>query len=251
MSAEQYFSGAYPAWEGFDTDPDGVSHLYPVIQDGSSVDIIQPGDAMYPTGLASSLVAAQPYWLSLDADLWVPSTQEIASESPILPPNTKLPYESFGYLDRPGAGQSINLTHRNNPRVPQVLPQSPYPTPRIVNTSPRPNYTSQAKPSTHRVSATSPRDLSPKSLKCEWRGCTYTGTFSRPAQLKRHVDTQHIYPGSFICHAPGCDKAFNRKDNLGVHVRQRHESDNSHPQYQTGASVIDLTGKNVIDLTGR
>jgi hypothetical protein len=154
MSAEHYSSGAYPAWEGFDTDQYGVSHSYPVIQDDSSVDIMQPESAIDLAGLASSLVPAQPYWLSLDADLWVPSTQEIALGSPMLHPNTELPYESLGYLDRPGAGQSINLTPRDNPCMPQVLPRNHHPTPRVVNTSPRPNHTSHGKPSTQRVSAT-------------------------------------------------------------------------------------------------
>ncbi|KAL2835577.1 hypothetical protein BJY01DRAFT_223439 [Aspergillus pseudoustus] len=64
------------------------------------------------------------------------------------------------------------------------------------------------------------------SLTCEWRGCTYTGTFSRPAQLRRHVDTQHIFPKSFACPAVNCDKTFNRKDNLRLHLRRAHLVDN-------------------------
>ncbi|CEL08218.1 hypothetical protein ASPCAL11369 [Aspergillus calidoustus] len=250
MSAEQYSSGAYHACEGLETDHDKVLDFYPVVHSNSSVDIMQPENAIDRTGLASSLVAAQPYWRSLNADLWVPSTQDIASGIPMLPPNTELPYEDFGYPDGRGAGQSINLTYKTNTLVSQILPGSQHPTPQVVNTSPRPNYTSHGKPSTQRVSTPSPRDFSPRSLKCEWRGCTYTGTFSRPAQLKRHADTQHIYPGSFVCPVSGCDKTFNRKDNLGVNLRQMHHSDEGHPQCQTGKCVIDLTGENVIDLTG-
>ncbi|KAL2867395.1 uncharacterized protein BJX67DRAFT_85162 [Aspergillus lucknowensis] len=75
----------------------------------------------------------------------------------------------------------------------------------------------------HRVSKPSQQSTRPASaIKCEWRGCKYTGTFSRPAQLKRHVDTQHISRSSFACSMPGCERVFHRKDNLAEHLRRVH-----------------------------
>ncbi|KAH8427491.1 uncharacterized protein LDX57_005204 [Aspergillus melleus] len=57
-------------------------------------------------------------------------------------------------------------------------------------------------------------------IECDWADCTYTGTFSCKAELKRHVETQHIYPGSHECPEPKCDRAFKRRDNLKEHVRR-------------------------------
>jgi uncharacterized Zn-finger protein len=62
----------------------------------------------------------------------------------------------------------------------------------------------------------------PLPLRCYWPACTYTGTFSKKGQLTRHVNTKHISPGSFECPQLGCGKAFDRKDNLGEHMRRIH-----------------------------
>ncbi|KAB8225868.1 hypothetical protein BDV33DRAFT_198280 [Aspergillus novoparasiticus] len=59
-------------------------------------------------------------------------------------------------------------------------------------------------------------------VKCEWKGCTYTGLFARKAELKRHVETQHISPNSYECPEPRCVRTFNRRDNLDEHLRRTH-----------------------------
>ncbi|KAJ5652767.1 hypothetical protein N7507_010193 [Penicillium longicatenatum] len=60
-------------------------------------------------------------------------------------------------------------------------------------------------------------------LKCDWKGCRYTGTFGRKAELKRHVDTQHISPRAYKC--PKCGRPHNRDDNMNGHLRRVHGSD--------------------------
>ncbi|KAJ5715418.1 uncharacterized protein N7483_012599 [Penicillium malachiteum] len=59
-------------------------------------------------------------------------------------------------------------------------------------------------------------------FRCEWKGCRYTGAFGRKFELKRHVETQHIFPNSFECPDPRCRKPYNRKDNLEEHLRRVH-----------------------------
>ncbi|BCR87532.1 uncharacterized protein ACHE_40096A [Aspergillus chevalieri] len=59
-------------------------------------------------------------------------------------------------------------------------------------------------------------------VKCEWKGCTYPDVFSRRIELKRHVETKHIFPRSYECPEPGCQKLFNRGDNLRQHLHRMH-----------------------------
>ncbi|KAL2862233.1 uncharacterized protein BJX67DRAFT_385857 [Aspergillus lucknowensis] len=59
------------------------------------------------------------------------------------------------------------------------------------------------------------------ALKCEWKGCTYAGGFTRTADLKRHIDTKHLDP-QFECPKPGCQMRYSRKDKVGEHVRRAH-----------------------------
>ncbi|KAL2785405.1 hypothetical protein BJX66DRAFT_314914 [Aspergillus keveii] len=99
------------------------------------------------------------------------------------------------------------------------------------NTFPGPNVT-HCSSSFQMVSKAS--IVRPLALKCEWRGCTYTGTFSHHAQLRRHVDTQHIKPRSFVCSVSRCAKTFNRRDNLAVHMQQMHEDDKKPLHFTTG-----------------
>ncbi|KAF9892673.1 hypothetical protein FE257_001075 [Aspergillus nanangensis] len=59
-----------------------------------------------------------------------------------------------------------------------------------------------------------------KPLRCGWIGCTHRGTFGRKPELMRHIELIHVSPGSEQCSI--CGKFFNRKDNLGEHVRRMH-----------------------------
>ncbi|KAJ5652768.1 hypothetical protein N7507_010194 [Penicillium longicatenatum] len=76
-------------------------------------------------------------------------------------------------------------------------------------------------------SASSPtyidRSFQQSGWKCEWRGCRYTGAFGRKFELKRHVETQHIFRNAFECPDPRCRKGYNRKDNLEEHLRRAHD----------------------------
>ncbi|KAJ5949932.1 hypothetical protein N7454_001516 [Penicillium verhagenii] len=62
------------------------------------------------------------------------------------------------------------------------------------------------------------------TYKCLWQGCRYTGTFRRSAELRRHVDTQHIAPKSYICPFSDCGRPYNRGDNLNEHLQRAHGS---------------------------
>ncbi|KAJ5798460.1 uncharacterized protein N7503_007756 [Penicillium pulvis] len=68
-----------------------------------------------------------------------------------------------------------------------------------------------------------PNNSPSEILKCHWKGCRYTGTFGRKAELKRHVETQHIFPKAYKC--PKCGRPCNRDDNLNGHLRRVHKSD--------------------------
>jgi hypothetical protein len=57
---------------------------------------------------------------------------------------------------------------------------------------------------------------------CKWEGCKHTRSFSREADLVRHIKTVHISPGSYICPEVGCRKACSRKDNLEAHRQRVH-----------------------------
>ncbi|KAJ5116747.1 hypothetical protein N7456_001095 [Penicillium angulare] len=63
------------------------------------------------------------------------------------------------------------------------------------------------------------------TFQCHWKGCRYNGTFGRSTELKRHVETQHISPNAFSCPYRGCNKSYNREDNLKSHVRRAHPSE--------------------------
>lgn len=63
----------------------------------------------------------------------------------------------------------------------------------------------------------------PSEIKCHWKDCRYTGTFGRKAELKRHIETQHISPKAYKC--PECGRPCNRDDNLNGHLRRVHKSE--------------------------
>ncbi|KAL3489600.1 hypothetical protein BJX62DRAFT_239000 [Aspergillus germanicus] len=161
-----------------------------------------------------------------------------------LPVTTGEPYTGYGHASENAVCQPSQVVQSNGTSR-HLLPES------IAN----PAHQVELSTSGLKVSPSgkasypdvSTADLSstvpPPALKCQWRGCTYAGTFSRHAQLKRHVDdTQHINPGSFSCQVPSCVKTFNKKDKLGVHLRQMHQRDSLHWQYPTREGDVVFTG---------
>ncbi|PWY69658.1 hypothetical protein BO94DRAFT_628485 [Aspergillus sclerotioniger CBS 115572] len=74
------------------------------------------------------------------------------------------------------------------------------------------------------------------NLICEWNGCTYAHPFNRAADLIRHVRNIHVSPDSFPCWVPGCDRSFNRSDNLMEHLSRVHQVER---EGQSQRSLID------------
>ncbi|XHG03088.1 hypothetical protein AWENTII_006410 [Aspergillus wentii] len=62
-----------------------------------------------------------------------------------------------------------------------------------------------------------------RRFKCKWEGCPSKPSFNRDVDLLRHVKTIHICPRSYVCYIPGCQKRFNRKDNLTEHIKNYHD----------------------------
>ncbi|RAK96518.1 uncharacterized protein BO80DRAFT_449248 [Aspergillus ibericus CBS 121593] len=58
------------------------------------------------------------------------------------------------------------------------------------------------------------------NLRCGWAGCAYTGSFTREADLWRHIRNLHVAPGSFPCFI--CGQTFNQLYNQRSHMRARH-----------------------------
>ncbi|OQD79668.1 hypothetical protein PENANT_c046G02394 [Penicillium antarcticum] len=79
---------------------------------------------------------------------------------------------------------------------------------------------------THSVSEDeiqTPRSDAMRSLiNCGWKGCTYSGGFSREACLWRHIKSTHVSPKALKC--SHCKKTFGlgREDKLRAHKRLAH-----------------------------
>lgn len=70
---------------------------------------------------------------------------------------------------------------------------------------------------------------------CKCEGCRYSGTFTRESSLERHIRKMHITPRAHPCPMAGCDRIFNRADNLQQHVYRFHCIDQkSSEEYRLG-----------------
>jgi hypothetical protein len=76
----------------------------------------------------------------------------------------------------------------------------------------------RARPTSHQ----NPAPPHVETFRCDWEGCSYTGTFNRRADLNRHTETQHIFPNAYKCPFPQCGSVHNREDNLQAHLRNVH-----------------------------
>ncbi|CAG8400106.1 unnamed protein product [Penicillium salamii] len=61
------------------------------------------------------------------------------------------------------------------------------------------------------------------TYRCEYEGCTYDRFFSRKGVLKRHIQTQHLYPRAFKCPHPPCEHASSRRENMKAHRQSVHK----------------------------
>jgi uncharacterized Zn-finger protein len=59
-------------------------------------------------------------------------------------------------------------------------------------------------------------------LTCKWDGCSSTRTFTRTADLLRHIRMAHVQQRAYICPQKGCSRGFSRKDTLAEHRRRVH-----------------------------
>lgn len=64
-----------------------------------------------------------------------------------------------------------------------------------------------------------------RPFRCEWKGCSNKIGFHKVTCLRRHVETIHIAPGSFICSYHHCAKSFNRREHARNHERMKHEGE--------------------------
>ncbi|KAJ5931692.1 hypothetical protein N7516_006181 [Penicillium verrucosum] len=72
------------------------------------------------------------------------------------------------------------------------------------------------------ISSSPPHSPHESEFQCKWDGCGYRGTFKRESSLIRHIRKIHVSPLAHLCTVEGCDKAFNRADNLVQHTRNKH-----------------------------
>ncbi|KAE8332219.1 hypothetical protein BDV39DRAFT_200371 [Aspergillus sergii] len=107
------------------------------------------------------------------------------------------------------------------PRVPNPNIQLPSQSPTNNNTltTADQNYNTQHK-TTRATKALPNNSTKPKQWRCDEKGCKYRGTFARKAEMKRHIESLHVHPGSHEC--PLCGSQHNRKDNLVAHLKTRH-----------------------------
>ncbi|OQD68252.1 hypothetical protein PENPOL_c003G07187 [Penicillium polonicum] len=72
------------------------------------------------------------------------------------------------------------------------------------------------------ISGSPPHNPHDLEFQCKWDGCGYRGTFKRESSLIRHIRKIHVSPLAHPCSVQGCEKAFNRADNLVQHTRNKH-----------------------------
>ncbi|KAI9376179.1 hypothetical protein BJX61DRAFT_539041 [Aspergillus egyptiacus] len=160
----------------------------------------------------------------------VPHLSGYTMSPPTVPFQTNMGTQGTTRTITPGYSQYDAGTFQNNNSNPMMnhLPIQP-------NTNPA---SPQSLAPTPNPNASSPKHTR-HSIRCEWKGCTYPGVFRRTAELKRHIDTQHVHPRAYKCTAAGCSQSFNRKDNRGEHVRRRHT--NKHSCHGAEVQAFDLS----------
>lgn len=90
-------------------------------------------------------------------------------------------------------------------------------------------------------------------LRCDWPGCTDGTLFSRPFELKRHMEGHML--GRFHCPVVGCKRvghrSFGRVDKLKDHVRRGHGAETLFECIVTGCATAPGTKddmRNHLDL---
>ncbi|KAJ5214218.1 hypothetical protein N7449_001387 [Penicillium cf. viridicatum] len=118
-----------------------------------------------------------------------------------------------------GAMQT-SIRHQQNASNPGIAAQqNPFQEPAVISRG-RNNTRSRAK--RRQISGSPPHSTDGPEFQCKWEGCAYRGTFKRESSLIRHVRNIHVSPLAHPCLVQGCDKAFNRADNLVQHTRNNH-----------------------------
>ncbi|KAB8278269.1 hypothetical protein BDV30DRAFT_139839 [Aspergillus minisclerotigenes] len=198
----------------------GESHGYHTVPDASNIPSFM---FPYPENVSPSARPllmnpnALPVLSPLGAGYTVPSTSASSDADTWLANDTPLNFATAATFG-PQVIDNDNDFPLNSPPI-DLNAVSSIKQPSMTVTVPRAR--SRKPDSRHRGSKAN-RERHAGSVRCEWKGCTYTGLFARKAELKRHVETQHIFPNSYECLEPRCMRTFNRRDNLNEHLRRTH-----------------------------
>ncbi|CEL08219.1 hypothetical protein ASPCAL11370 [Aspergillus calidoustus] len=236
MSPNQFSSGHCSSLVRPDENEPWPSQLFPAGHADLPNNLTKQQDTTDSVDIVTAATPQQSYTMSAacNSDFSIPSVPA----NPHWLAYTTAPSAAFGHFNQPAARQPIEFPQSSDIYAPQQQLSIRNSTQQIGDSLQGLIATSH-RPAAQRVHAATPRTDPPRAFICEWRGCTYTGTFSQLAQLRRHVDTQHVNPRSFVCLIPGCDKVFNRKDNLRMHLRQIHECDKWFWESLTGKRETD------------
>ena len=100
-------------------------------------------------------------------------------------------------------------------------PHETWPTPYASMEPPSPSSPMDASPSTKSASTSSGK----RALTCDVPGCTSRTTFTRAADLNRHMTTIHAEKRFHCDYSRSCGRSFSRRDHLTEHLRSFHNVD--------------------------
>ncbi|KAB8208611.1 hypothetical protein BDV34DRAFT_222293 [Aspergillus parasiticus] len=167
--------------------------------------------ASYPSNSSSGVVPADPTVSDLSPTFFPwPIDGNTPTHMPVHDNNVD--------PEAPAAIYISSLDHpQEHPCVPSPDIQHPSQSSTITTTLTT-NQNVNTKPRTTKTQTND--STKPKQWRCDRKDCKYKGTFARKAELKRHIESLHVAPGSHEC--PFCGRQHNRKDNLASHLKTVH-----------------------------
>ncbi|PYI09424.1 hypothetical protein BO78DRAFT_38651 [Aspergillus sclerotiicarbonarius CBS 121057] len=147
----------------------------------------------------SSLTAQQPNTTAL-------ASTGINLSQPNAVPHTAVPHTAVPHTAAPGTS------------IAAYSQQAPHPYYVVDVTNNGFVVTDAETPATTRPGGAPPQPIT--RLRCRRMGCTSTSSFTREADLWRHIRNLHVTPGSYPCLI--CGRRFNQEYNQRNHMRTRH-----------------------------